>query len=42
MSPEGFIQPGLFEDLQSKIDDDGRVRDVSDAIVYVYVLYVLT
>lgn len=33
MSAEGFIQPGLFEDLQSKIDDDGRVRDVSNSIM---------
>lgn len=29
MSSDGLIAPGLFEDLQSKIDDDTRVKDVS-------------
>jgi len=29
MSSDGLIAPGLFEDLQNKIDDDGKIKDVS-------------
>jgi len=29
MSSDGLIAPGLFEDLQTKIDDDGKIKDVS-------------
>jgi len=29
MSSDGLIATGLFEDLQNKIDDDGKIKDVS-------------
>jgi hypothetical protein len=28
-SSTGVIQPGIFEDLQKKIDDDSAIKDVS-------------
>jgi len=32
MSSDGLIAPGLFEDLQNKIDDDGKIKDVSTSL----------
>ena len=30
MAAEGMIQGGIFEDLQKKIDEDTRIKDVRE------------
>ena len=31
-APSGMIDPAIFEDLQSKVDEDTAVRDVSERL----------